>query len=98
MSVWGIKQGLHFTPHEIVRETAKFVFYQDGCERRSQKINRVAVTAYDPQGFLPWRGNEADARKLAERLQSVKAEKNARIKAAQEYMRRECAKLLGESE
>ena len=74
---------------EMERISREFV------ERRAQKISRVATSFMQPQGVLPWRGTEAEAKALAQKLTLVEAEKERRHREAVEYMNRECAKLLG---
>ena len=41
MSVWAIKQGYRFEAFEVIKETEKMVFYNDGREYRAQKIDHV---------------------------------------------------------
>ena len=97
MSVWAIRNSYNFQPFEVIKETERFVLYKEGGrECRSQKIAGVRISIFSGSGFLPWRGTEHDARKLAEKLTSIKAEHEKRRRDADAYMERECSKLLGE--
>lgn len=92
--VWAVRQGYRFEPVAIIKETDKMVTYDDmGRARRVSKANQVAL-GFRSGGVLPWRGSEADARLLAQRLDSVFAEMSKRRREAAEYAERECAKLL----
>ena len=95
MSVWAIRQSYDFKALEVLSETDKTVTYNDGRNRRSPKVVSFTVSGCPRQCDLPWRGNEADARALVEKLTSVAAERRRRIVAADDYMRRESEKLLG---
>lgn len=94
MSIWAVKQSCGFEPIEVISESGKTVTYFNGCKTRSQKIPAVAISGFQSRGVLPWRGSESDARKLAERLTSVLAERDRRVKAANKYAANESAKLL----
>jgi len=95
MSVWAIKQGYRFEAFEVIKETEKMVFYNDRRECRAQKIDRVHSSYASSGGFLPWRGTEQEAKAIAEKLVSIRAERDKRQREANDYMVRECARLLG---
>ena len=95
MSVWAIKQGYRFEAFEVIKETERMVFYNDGREYRAQKIDHVRSYCVSSGGFLPWRGTEQEAKAIAEKLMSIRAERDKRQREANDYMVRECARLLG---
>ena len=95
-AVWAVRQSYRFEPVAIINETDKMVTYDDmGRARRVAKISQPSPNGYSNLGVLPWRGSEADARLLAQRLDSVFAEMSKRRRQAAEYAKRECAKILG---
>lgn len=94
MSTWAVKQSYGFQPIEVISESEKTVTYFDVRKTRSQKISAVAISSWQSQGVLPWRGDEDGARILAEKLTSVFAERDRRTKAANEYASNEAVRLM----
>jgi hypothetical protein len=85
---WAIRVGYgSYTPVEIIRETAKCIFYSD---------RNWGQTRADKSKFLEWRGEEAAALKLAERLTSASSERERRRRAAGDWFAAEKAKIIGE--
>ena len=88
---WAIRRdSWQYEAVEVVKETAKTATYLD---RRWDAAGRE--TRCDLHKLFPWRGNETEARRLTERLNSAKAERDRRRAAADGWFNKECAKILG---
>lgn len=79
MSDWTVRSGYRYEPVEIVRETAAMLFYIDRSWTKERESRQ------SKNSFLPWRGTEDDARAIAAKLTSARAEYDRRRNAANEW-------------
>ena len=84
--IWAIKNdSWRYEAVEIVKETAKTATY---------KHAHWGDTRTDLNKLFDWRGSEAEARLLSERLTSAKAERDRRVNAASDWFRKERDRIL----
>lgn len=86
-TTWAVLDDYGYTPVEVTRETASTVFYKVWNQQGTAAIERKTLSA------LRWRGPEADARRLSGQMKSAKAERDNRVRRANDWFRARVAEL-----